>query len=337
MAWDRTQPVTSAALASAPVRTNFQEIDQSLMGQNFVRDPYFIIWPAGDAAAPAHYKITGTPTISRDTTNFKTHGMSAKITGSATGRIVTTVLNSTDFPTGLFRGVPFSFGCWIRTDTASIARLVLDDGVGQGVSGYAPGTSTWTWVTGTRLLDPSATKIELLFESLSATANTSFQLGTLILGSIAPQYFIPTQVSRGTLHFPFVGVQATGTRLAEAILTRPFRVEHTQLRVSVAPVTTALIVDVNHYDGSAYTTMYSTRPQIAAAALTGGAVPDGTYRYRCFQGSNNADGYTDRLLSCDVDQIGSGGAGSDLHIDVRCLQFNDPLEAFRSSTAIGNE
>jgi len=310
------------------------------MGQNFVRDPYPIIWPAGDSAAPAHYKVTGAPTVSRDTTNFKYFGMSLKLTGSATGRAVQTILNTTDFSGGAgnaLRGVPFSFGCWVRTDTASIARVVLDDGVGQGVSGYAPGTSTWTWVTGTRVLDASATKIEFLLESLSATANTSFTGMTVILGSIAPQWFIPTQLSRGVLHFPFIGPQATGTRLAEFFSQRPFRVENVSLHVSTAPATQALIVDVNHWDGSAFTTMYSTRPQIAAAAKTGGANPDGTYRYRCFQAGNNADAETDRLLSIDVDQVGAVTFGSDLKVEVRALQFCDPLESFRGVTAIGNE
>jgi hypothetical protein len=321
------------------VRTNFQEIDQSLMGQNLVRDPFFLIWPAGDAAAPAHYKVTGAPTISRETGagNFKAR-MAAKLTGSATGRLVQTILNTTDFPTGLLRGVPVSFGCWIKSDTASIARAVIDDGIGQGVSAYAPGTSTWTWVMSTRILDVSgATKIELLLESLSATANTYFDCPCVIIGSIPPQWFIPPQIFRGTLHFPFLGNAQTGTRVAEFFSQRPFLVQNVSLHVKTAPATQALIVDVNHWDGSAFQSMYSTRPQIAAAAKTGGANPDATYRYRCFQGGNNADVETDRVLSVDVDQVGSGTVGEDLKVEVRTLQYGDPLEVFRSVTSIGNE
>jgi hypothetical protein len=307
------------------------------MGQNFARDPNFLIWAAGDAAAPSHYKITGAPTIARETgaSNIK-YKMSAKLTGSATGRIVQTILNTTDFPTS-FRGIPFSFGCWIKTDTASIARVVLDDGVGQGVSGYAPGTSTWTWVTGTRTLDASATKIEVQFESLSATAVTYFDGWTIMLGSIPPQHFIKARPLRGALIFPFPDVAAVGTNKARYFSGRPFRVENVSLHAVTAPATQALIVDVNHWDGSAFTSMFSTRPQIAAAANNGGADPDGTYRYRCFKGLSNAEALTDGLLDVDIDQVGTGTPGSNITVIVRTLQFQDPFESFRGTASYGNE
>jgi hypothetical protein len=100
----------------------------------------------------------------------------------------------------------------------------------------------------------------------------------------------------------------------------------------VAPTGAALIVDANHWDGAAFQTMFATRPQIAAAA-SGSivAIPDGTYRYRCFDGYASAS-LTDRLLSLDVDQIGSVAPGTDLHIYVRSMSFQRPLDQFLLAT-----
>ncbi len=83
--------------------------------------------------------------------------------------------------------------------------------------------------------------------------------------------------------------------------------------------------------------MYSSKPTIATSAKTGGATPDGTYQNRCFQGGNANDSQDDRLLTVDVDQIGSGTAGDGLVIMVRTRQFADPFEQFRGVAGIGNE
>lgn len=339
MAWDRTIPATSAALASSPVRANFVAIDQSLMGQNLIRDPYTIIWPAGDAVAPAHYKIVGAPTIARETTagRFKTKGMAPSLTGSVTGQLIQTILNTTDFD-DVWQGVPLSWGCWVRSDTASIAKVTIADGITTESSSTHTGGDTFEWLVGTIVLDASATKIEFQMDSLSVGGKTYFDFPTVVLGLIPPQHPIPPRVQKGFFFFPESrGDVLVATRVHAVRAERPYIVTNTSLAVKTAPTGAALIVDVNHDEAGVATTMYSTKPQIAISAKTGGANPDGTYQDRCFQGVTDAEGDDDALLTVDVDQVGSTIIGEDLDITVKTLQFLDDLEAYRGPTSIGNE
>lgn len=338
MAWDRTTPATAAAIASSPVRSNFVALDQSLMGQNLIRDPYCIIWPAGNAAAPAHYKIAGAPTIARETTAgmYKAMGMAPSITGSASGQLIQTILNTSDFD-DVWQGVPFSWGCWVRSDTASIATVGIDDGVSPVVSDPHSGGDSFEWLTGTMILDASATKIEWQMDSLNAGAKTYFDFPTVILGSVPPQHPIGTTVQRGCVVFEFDGDAVVGTWLKQFVPERPLIITNTSLTVKTAPTGAALIVDVNQWTGS-WQSMYATKPQITATAVDGGRSPDGTYQYRCFQGGGNTDSRTNRLLNFDIDQVGSGVKGLDLRAYLRTMQFADPMEAQRKSMgSIGNE
>ncbi len=340
MAWDRTTPATAAAIASSPVRSNFVALDQSLMGQNLIRDPYLMIWPAGDAVAPAHYKIVGAPTIARETGagEYKTKDMSASLTGSATSQLIQTILNTTDFD-AVWQGVPISWGCWVRSDTASIATVGIDDGVSPVVSDPHSGGDSFEWLTGTMILDASATKIEWQMDSLNAGAKTYFDFPTVVIGSVPPQHPIPPKIDKGVLYFPQgVGVAEVGVRKNSFRAERPFIVTNVSLFVATAPTGAALIVDVNHDQGGTATTMFGgTKPQIAISAKQGGRNPDGTYQNRCFQGGSDTDGADDRQLTVDIDQVGSTVVGSDLNILVRALQFSDPLEAYRDTASIGNE
>jgi hypothetical protein len=90
-------------------------------------------------------------------------------------------------------------------------------------------------------------------------------------------------------------------------------------------------VDVNTWDGAALTSMFSTRPQIGSTLFQGGAQPDTTYARRCFAANSGATRPTGGEITFDVDQVGSGVAGSDLRIEVRALEYQSPLERFQTS------
>lgn len=326
MAWDRTSPATNSALASAPVRGNIQALDEAIGSQNLYTDPKYLIWPGGDAVAPAGTSVTGTGgSIARSTTTFKAGGMAPQLTmGSANTRLVKALLASLD---ASLRGMSISVGCYVNTVTASLAAIEIDDGVGQTLSSFHSGGSGWEWLTATRVLDAAATKLEVnCYLDIGASAgNAFFDEMTVLLGPIPPQFPKPCPHAKGTLYIPRGGVQAVATNVFRFLGAEPFRVENTSLRADTAPTGAALIADVNHWDGAAYQSMYATRPQIAAAASAGGADPDGTYRYRCFEKSRNTDGDTDRLLNVDIDQIGSTVEGEDLEIYITVLQYHNLL------------
>lgn len=109
--------------------------------------------------------------------------------------------------------------------------------------------------------------------------------------------------------FAVVGACSTGTNKAPSIIAPcTLTIVKVKLYARTAPVGAALIVDVNK-DGTTIFTTQGNRPSIADGANTGDSgTPDVT---------TLSEG--DRL-DVDIDQVGSGTAGSDLTIEVVCEQ-----------------
>jgi hypothetical protein len=137
----------------------------------------------------------------------------------------------------------------------------------------------------------------------------------------------------------FPGAQTVGTNK----IIRPSPgvgiVTNIQLRALTGPVGAALIVDVNAWDGvSAFVSMCTTKPTIADGFNAGGVVPDAAYRERCLRGFWVVGAPTVPLsrsyLSVDIDQVGSGTAGSDLSIDIHVRKYQRAFEQLLSYNAI---
>lgn len=334
MAWDRTSPAASSALSSSPVRSNFQALDQSNWGPNWCMDPDFLIWAAGDAVSPTHYgTLVGSGgSVARDTTDYQSNGMAMKVTlGSQDTYVPQTIFSSAEFPT-YWRSKDFSFSCAVKTSTASLAKIGIYDGVGTTFSSYHTGGGSWEWLTVTRTLDASATELEIRFQSdIDGTSgNATFDLPVFIPGPIPAQHFIPCPTVEGTLYFPVAGTISTGTDKFRFNPAYPMLVRNVTLRADTAPTGAGsnVAVDVNHWDGSAMQSMFSTtKAEIDPGNNNGGRNPDGTYRYRCFDGQKNNESETDAHLSIDVDEVGSTVAGANLEILVRVLQYQRPHAA----------
>lgn len=315
-------------------------IAQTLGAKNLHPDPYVMIWPAGDAAAPAGAVATkdGNSAIARNTTTYKYGGMAPEL------KLGTTATVSTELKWDLFtsgtlpvswRGKTIGIGAWVYTATASLGRMWLADGGTSGTTYSAnhTGGGGWEWISFTHEITADATKLELvIYASISgqgaSEVSVIFDGVTVTKGPSAPTDTIAPVTVQGILYpGKIAGNVATGTQVFDFDARQPWLVTNTSLRAGTAPTGAALIVDVNHWDGSAFTSMYSTKPQIAAAATEGGADPDGTYRYRCFEGRKNTDTLTDGLLSADVDQVGSTVTGADLQIAIGVMQFQDQLAA----------
>lgn len=307
---------------------------QTVGNVNLLADPTFLIWPAGDAAAPAHWSVTGAGVaIARSGTGLgstvrKVGDFAAQVTqAAATATIQQQLLPAASFTRFSFlQGQSVSAGAWLR-GTTNNCTISISDGVGTSTSAAVTPDATFHWVTVTRTLDLSATN--LVFAMTVGTNGATCYLSgpTMVLGPIPPAYYQPAPMHYETVNLYIAGVQTVGTDKVRHLFPRPAIVKDVQLIIKTAPTGAALIVDVNSWDGAAFTSIYSTRPQIAAAATTGGAQPDSTYARRCFtlytgSGAAAAGSY----LSVDVDQIGSGVAGSDLWVFVRYLMYNRPLE-----------
>lgn len=331
--FDATKPASSTFLVSSEIRQNFDALTYAL-APNQVADPTFLIWAAGDSAAPSHWTLTGAgATITRtgtglgDTTR-KAGKFAAKVVagGGAAAKLTQDLLTTTTYD-DIFDAETFSFGCWAKTSSSNAGRMYIDDGFSTTATSYHTGDGTFQWLTATRTIDVSATKIQVVLEAAAGT--TVYWSGpTVIFGPIKPSAFRPAPSVYGVLYFPTVGNAATGTKKSVWVPSRPGIVKDVQLRCETAPTTQAIIVDVNTWDGSAFTSMFSTRPQIAASGNQGGAQPDTTYARRCLSGLWGSSLSAGGALSWDVDQVGSGTVGADLAVHVRVLQFARPLESF---------
>jgi hypothetical protein len=338
MAWDRTKPPAGpgSPLTSADIRGNWDALAQAVGDVNCVADPTFLIWAAGDAAAPTHWALSGAgAAVARSGTGLgdtvrKVGKFAAKVTagGGATAILGQDLLTTTSYDDYL-DGLVVSLGAWVRCSAATSARVGIFDGVGTSYSDYAPGTSVFTWLGATRTLDASATRLTVRFEV--AASQTGYLSGpTGVLGPVVPLYFKPCPMVNEHLRFHVAGNLSTGTNIQGGEDSyRPAIVEDVHLSVKTAPATQAVIVDVNSWDGAAYTSMFSTRPQIAAAATRGSARPDTTYARRCLSfHSGSATPAAGGGLSFDIDQVGSGTVGADLTVHVRVKRYQRPLETF---------
>jgi hypothetical protein len=338
MTWDKTKPISSGYLVSSEIRQQWAALERALLGVNLIADPTMLIWPAGDSAAPAHYTLAGAgATIARcgtglADTNRKVGRFCSKVIagGGAAATFQQAVLTTTSYDDYL-DGLPTVLGGWVQCNAGTTARLAIDDGAGTPSyssyhTGAGGGDGAWEWLTVGRTIDAAATKLSL--QAVVATSGTARVSGlTMGLGEAPPAGYQPAPTAYGCLLFPVDGGVAVAVNKARFLFGRPALVKDVQLHVVTAPATQALIVDVNHWDGTTQQTMFSTRPQIAAAGYAGSAQPDGTYRYRCFAGGFGTT-RTDAELTMDIDQVGTGTTGASLTVMVRCLQFLRPLEAF---------
>jgi hypothetical protein len=321
---------TPKAVAGQATQT---QIGDSYGAGNWLANDDFLVWAAGDAVAPTGWTLT-TLTCARagtglGDTNTKVGPFCVKLTrASSDGSLKQYLLNSTSMSASgaHLKSTTFGFGCWVKTSVSNSCRIRLYDGVTSGSSSYHTGDGTWQWLSGTHTLSGSATEITLILEVLNSSADGYFSGAVALPGSVAPTNWVPCPKSYGALFFPVPGTLTTGTDKVRFRFARPTLVKEVVLNCKTAPTTQAIIIDVNHYDGSSWTTMFSTRPQIAATATRGSAKPDATgYRYRCFGGGDGTTA-TDVELAFDIDQVGSGTVGADLFVMIRCLQYSRPQE-----------
>lgn len=345
MAYDPTKPEQNGFLVSADHRQNWVGLQYSEY-VNLQPDPCFEIWPAGDSAAPAYYYTGGAGVaIARAgtglaDTNTKEGDFCAKLTagGGATGELLFKIMKAATFTKFIsIRGREISLGAWVKAGNLSSARLEINDGhTSPTFSAFHTGGGGWEWLTVTHTVHASSSTT-LFWRLLSAAGNVAYISGpTLVWGPVKPLAFLPSNTLRGIFLSSYEGNAYVLTTKSSFMPQRPFIVTGTQIQAITAPTGAALIADVEHHDGSAWQSMYSTRPQIAAAASPplGFAAPDGTYRYRCFAGYNAT--ITDRAMRVALDQIGSTIAGADVRILVHTRQWMTPLEQYWAYDEYGN-
>jgi len=307
-------------------------IGRSLNNVNLLADPTPLIWPAGDNAAPAHWAYGGAgAAIARETGNVKVGDMAAKLTyGSAQAFYYQYVLPSGDYD-GYFDGKYFSVGAYIWSNS-SICNIGIQDGPGSAWSVAHPGDSSWKWVTATRPLDGSATYICVTMR-VAAAGYGILCLPSAVWGPIPPPKPLWPRIVRSDLCPMLSGDPVgVGTELWAHSFSRPFIVEDVQIECPSVAVGQAMILDLNHWDGAAWNSMFTTKPEVPVGERSGGEQPDGTYRYRCFTGGFGT-GVTNARIGIDCDQAATSGAKNPT-VGIRVLSFQRPQELLLAYNSI---
>ena len=311
---------------------------KQLVGQNNVLgNDDFQIWAVA-AAAPSFWVLSGTGaavaqagTGLADTTR-KIGDYCAKITaGSATQKLMQTVISNAKIGIyEIFKSSTWAFGAWVKTSTAAHARLLVDDGNVTTVSSYHTGGGNWEFlIAPIHTVSASWTKLTAgLQGDQTGGSQTMFLSGAVLVNSpLQVSGWIPCPTVLQSLQFDIVGGQTTGTDKRRYFPRRPGVIIDVQLWANTVPTGAALIVDVNTWDGSALTSMFTTRPQIAISANGGAAQPDGTYARRCLTAHYGATRIAGSEVTVDIDQVGSTIAGSDLSVSLMVLHYRRMLDS----------
>ena len=312
-----------------------------LGGVNLVTNDDYQLWPDGDSAAPDGYTLAGAGAViaragtGLGDTNRKIGDFCAKITrGGADVTLTKTILSGAAFGRADYLKQLYACaGMWVKCSTPNVARVVINDGVGSTASSYHTGGGAWEFLPVTRQINVAATQLALIPQVNNSDVAAYFSGGTLLIltSNQTLTRYVESPVIYGTIHFATSGNITVATNVGRETPARSGIVKDVQCHLKTAPVGSAAIFDVNSWDGASLTSMFSTRPEIGDGVNDGGAQPDTTYARRCLRAFSGASRPVGGLITVDIDQIGSGTAGADLHVDVRVMQYVSPLERYQTT------
>jgi len=300
---------------------------------NWALNGAMVNWPAGDAAAPAYFRLNGAPTISRaglglaDTTHIGPGKFSAKLVSSGAASLEQRIIKAASFDTVLdyfrrpeIRTNAVSIGCYLRSPNASAVRLSIFDGVDETDGAFNGITTDWEWHVLTHDFNLLATEWGVRAK-VNASSTMFVQGLTVWTGPIAPERPQLPIVDEKTMAWTFSGTVGVGDdALGQApTVARPGIVTGAFLRVLTAPTGADIEVQFAK-NGTADIFAAATRPKIVATNTTGFQEVNGTtYADRCLA-QNDA-------VHMDVDVVGSTEPGQNLNAALRFLVELRPAES----------
>lgn len=150
--------------------------DLKLSPANILKWSHMEDWVSGASSAPTEHTLSGAgASIARESTTVKSGTYSAAVTRS--GADATLYHDSPEYEDYLGRRM--TLGCWVYASVASRARISLGDGVGTTNSSYHSGVAGWEFLTVTRDIDASATRLRCGMEV--NTGNTTAYFDGMVL------------------------------------------------------------------------------------------------------------------------------------------------------------
>lgn len=151
--------------------------------ENLIKWSNFEDWTEnGTSAAPTGHTLSGaSATVARQSSTIKEGSYSAGVT-----RVGADATLYHDYPDYLYYlGRKMTFGCWVYATVASRARIAISDGVGTTTSSYHTGGSGWEYLTVTRNIDTSATRVRVEMQVNTGNTTAYFDGGILCEGDTA--------------------------------------------------------------------------------------------------------------------------------------------------------
>lgn len=304
---------------------------------NLLRNDTYLMWSGGDAAIPDFWALDGSPTLARTGTGLgdtqrKVGDFAISITNA--GTIYQRVLDA-----GIWAAVDHfetdevSFGCWLYSSVASHVRLNIADGSSESNSSAHTGTPGWEWIElAGHTISAAATHLQAEIEVLAN--GTAYVSGpTFVFGGYAPPRHWPCTMQHAAAGYRFIGTPDTGDGVWATPFFQPFFIDAV-MAYSEGACSGDFTIDVEVGDGDSAGTWNSifsgAKAIINNTYRFGTAVPDGTYRYRCYPGAAGIDDEvtsSQKVIRLNFDAINGASDGSVL---IGGRQFVDPLAQFKA-------
>lgn len=154
-------------------------LDLKISPVNLIDWGGFESWSAGVSSAPDGWTLTGAgASIAREATTKKIGDYAAKLTRGGTNCYISLTLSDYED----YKGKTVKLGVWVNTSIANAVLLTIDDGVGTTDSSNHTGGGGWEWLTVTRNIDASATKIEIMLKINTTDGDAFFDDVLLVEG-----------------------------------------------------------------------------------------------------------------------------------------------------------
>lgn len=329
-----------------------------LHNRNWIINDDLQIWADGDSAAPTGWSFVGlgAPTIARtgsgvgDGTVPRFGTWCAKVVADAAGpaylrqniipaAVMAKILRMWDFgssanPPGYVQLAMGGAGHAKCVDAGDVSIFLSATSRGEILAGSHAGGNQFdvvrSAIAAAMTFNFAATD-DLYMGWKVAAGKTAYLCelsGLLTPSGVSPQGYLPGIAVRKRHVVHFAGNMSAGTRKWAWTPDRPGIITSVQAVCGTAPAAQAMIFDLNTWDGAALTSMYSTRPQIAAGATYGAAAaPDTTYARRCLQPGLAAIA-AGSLVTLDCDQVGVGTVGADVTVTIGYLEYERPFNQF---------
>lgn len=159
---------------------------------NFLYNGDFENWSSGGAAAPDGWTLFGGLSVASEGTTKKIGSYSVKL--NSTSGNITDLYQQVHADRGIayWQGRTVTFGCWVWSAYANLARLEVYDG-SLVYSSYHTGNSTWQFLTVTATIGVSATVVQLgLYCTQVASQSAYFDGAIFVEGSSCPSFYSKT-------------------------------------------------------------------------------------------------------------------------------------------------